>query len=44
MAESFTLAEKSGIKPAQVHSLVKDILPAPMFVLCLTNGGTRQLT
>lgn len=30
LAEAFTLAEKSGIKPAQVHSLVKDLMPAPM--------------
>ncbi|KAI0348223.1 NAD(P)-binding protein [Trametopsis cervina] len=30
LAEAFTLAEKSGIKPEQVHTLVKDVLPAPI--------------
>jgi len=30
LAEAFTLAEKSGIQPAQVHGLVKDLLPAPI--------------
>ncbi|KAF7793564.1 hypothetical protein EIP86_004678 [Pleurotus ostreatoroseus] len=29
LAEGFTLAEKSGIKPTQVHGLIKDLLPAP---------------
>jgi len=29
LAESYTLAEKSGIAASQVHSLVKDIFPAP---------------
>lgn len=30
LAEGFTLAEKSGIQPSQVHSLVKDLMPAPI--------------
>ncbi|GJE89535.1 NAD(P)-dependent oxidoreductase [Phanerochaete sordida] len=30
LAESFTLAEKSGIKPTQIHGLVKDLMPAPI--------------
>lgn len=30
LAETFTLAEKSGIKPGQLHSLLKDLMPAPM--------------
>lgn len=30
LAEGFTLAEKSGILPNQVHALVKDLMPAPM--------------
>ncbi|KAF8204243.1 hypothetical protein K438DRAFT_1964609 [Mycena galopus ATCC 62051] len=29
LAESFTLAEKSGIPASEVHGLVKDIFPAP---------------
>ncbi|KAJ6504190.1 NAD-P-binding protein [Mycena vitilis] len=29
LAESYTLAEKSGIAASEVHSLVKDIFPAP---------------
>lgn len=33
LAEGFTLAEKSGIQPTQVHSLVKDLMPAPMYAL-----------
>lgn len=36
MAEAFTLAEKSGVKPTQVHGLIKDILPAPMYVGSIT--------
>lgn len=36
LAEAFTLAEKSGIKPTQVHGLIKDLLPAPMYVVCCT--------
>ncbi|THG95470.1 hypothetical protein EW026_g6190 [Hermanssonia centrifuga] len=31
LAESFTLAEKSGIQASQVQNLVKDIMPAPVF-------------
>ena len=30
LAEALTLSEKSGIQPTQVHSLVKDLMPAPM--------------
>lgn len=30
LAEAFTLAEKSGIKPTQVQGLLKDLMPAPM--------------
>ena len=30
LAETFTLAEKSGIKPTQVHQLLRDLVPAPM--------------
>ncbi|EKM61550.1 uncharacterized protein PHACADRAFT_248231 [Phanerochaete carnosa HHB-10118-sp] len=30
LAEALTLSEKSGIKPTQVHGLVKDLLPAPL--------------
>ncbi|KAJ7222861.1 NAD-P-binding protein [Mycena haematopus] len=29
LAESYTLAEKSGIAPGEIHGLVKDIFPAP---------------
>lgn len=37
LAESFTLAEKSGIKPTQVHNLLKDLMPAPTYVLYLAS-------
>lgn len=30
LAEIFTLAEKSGIKPTQVHNLVKELMPGPV--------------
>lgn len=33
LAESFTLAEKSGIPANQVHDLLKDLMPAPMYVI-----------
>jgi 3-hydroxyisobutyrate dehydrogenase-like beta-hydroxyacid dehydrogenase len=38
LAEGFTLAEKSGIGAVNMHNLVKDILPAPVFI----NYGHRM--
>ena len=33
LAEVFTLSEKSGIKPSQTQDLIKELLPAPPYVL-----------
>lgn len=32
LAEAFTLGERTGIDATQIQNLVKELLPAPMYV------------
>ncbi|KAF7330116.1 NAD(P)-binding protein [Mycena sanguinolenta] len=42
LAESYTLAEKSGIAASEVHSFVKDIFPAPGIIRYSERMSTNQ--